>query len=209
MVAVMAGALIDNSDWASIDWKRTRSIVRRLQRRIAKAIKDGKWNKAKVLQRFLTRSFHARLLAVHRVTSNKGKRTPGVDGVLWTTPRLKWNAAARLKDPTFRPLPLRRIYIPKKNGKKRPLSIPSMLDRARQYLHKLALAPIAETTADKNSYGFREARCCADAIEAAFKGLARYNSAPWVLEADIKSCWVQMRQDDDLEFRQQALDTVR
>ena len=128
-------------------------------------------------------------MAVKRVTSNKGKRTPGVDGVLWQGVRAKWRAACSLRRRGYHPQPLRRIYIPKKNGKLRPLSIPCLYDRAQQALYNLALAPIAETTADKNSYGFREGRSCADAVDAGFKALSQPNSATWILEGDIKGCF--------------------
>lgn len=144
------------------------------------------------LQRLLTNSFYAKLLAVKRVTSNKGKNTPGVDGVLWQDAEAKWQAAFSLCRRGYKPQPLRRIYIPKKNGKKRPLSIPTMMDRAQQALHKLALAPVAETLADGNSYGFRELRSCADAIQAGFNALSKPNSATWILEADIKGCFNHM-----------------
>jgi len=185
-----AGAPVDSAKkWRSIDWNYARRQVRRLQMRIAKAVKENKWNKVKSLQYLLTRSFYAKLLAVKRVTSNKGKKTPGIDGVLWKGARAKWRAACSLRRRGYRPQPLRRIYIPKKNGKKRPLSIPVMLDRAMQAVYKLALAPVAETTADGNSYGFRESRSCADAIQAAFNALSKPNSAPWVLEADITGCY--------------------
>lgn len=120
---------------------------------------------------------HGKLLAVKRVTSNKGKKTPGVDGILWKGPRAKIQAAYNLQRHGYRAQPLRRIHIPKKNGKMRPLSIPTMYDRAMQALYKLALAPVAETTADRNSYGFREGRSCADAIAAAFNALSKPNSA--------------------------------
>jgi len=137
----------------------------------------------------LTRSLTAKLLAVKRVTSNKGKKTPGIDGVLWQGARAKWRAVQSLCRRGYRTQPLRRIYIPKKNGKKRPLSIPTMMDRAMQALYKLALAPVAETTADSHSYGFREGRSCADAVAAAFNFLSKPNSATWVLEADIAGCY--------------------
>ena len=185
------GAPIDDArKWASIDWGHARCEVRRLQVRIAKAVQEHRWGRVRSLQYLLSRSFYAKLLAVQRVTSNKGKRTPGVDGVLWPGARAKWQAACNLHRRGYRPQPLRRIYILKKDGKrKRPLSIPTMYDRAMQALYKLALAPVAETTADRNSYGFRELRCCADAIAAAFNALSKPNSATWVLEGDITGCY--------------------
>ena len=128
MTAHKAGALRDFADrWHSIDWKEARREVRRLQMRIAKAVKENRWNRVKALQYLLTHSFYAKLLAVKRVTSNKGKKSPGVDGVLWKDARAKWRAACSLKRRGYRPQPLRRIYIRKKNGKMRPLSIPTML----------------------------------------------------------------------------------
>jgi RNA-directed DNA polymerase len=189
-MTAQAGAPIDAArKWASIDWDHARREVRRLQIRIAKAVKEGRWGRVNALQHLLSHSFYAKLLAVKRVTSNRGRKTPGVDGVLWQGVRAKWQAACSLRRRGYRPQPLRRIYIPKKNGKKRPLSIPTVYDRAMQALYKLALAPVAETTADRNSYGFREGRSCADAIAAAFNALAKPNSAPWVLEGDITGCY--------------------
>ena len=183
-------ALIDDAKkWADINWNHTRSKVRRLQMRIAKAVKEKRWNKVKCLEYLLTRSLYAKLLAVKRVTSNKGKKTPGIDGVLWQGSRAKWQAVFSLQRRGYKAQPLRRIYIPKKNGKKRPLSIPTIKDRAMQALYKLALAPVAETTADRNSYGFREGRSCADAVQAGFNALAKPNSATWILEADITGCY--------------------
>ncbi len=190
MTAVRAGAPIDDAKkWSSINWKEAQRQVRRLQMRIAKAVKEHRWNKVKALQHLLTHSFNAKLLAVKRVTSNKGKKTPGIDGVLWKAARVKWQAACSLCRRGYKALPLRRIYIPKKNGKKRPLSIPVMKCRAMQALYKQALAPVAETTADRNSYGFREGRSCADAVQASFNALSKPNSATWVLEADIAGCF--------------------
>jgi RNA-directed DNA polymerase len=175
--------------WRSIDWDKAQREVRRLQRRIAKAVQEGKHGKVNTLQWLLTHSFYAKALAVKRVTSNKGKKTPGVDGVLWKSAKDKRQAVQSLRQHGYKAQPLSRIYIPKKNGKKRPLSIPIMYDRAMQALYKLGLAPVAETTADRNSYGFREGRSCADAVQAAFNALAKPNSATWILEGDITGCF--------------------
>lgn len=175
--------------WHSIDWNAARRCVRRLQMRIAKAVQEGRHGKVKALQWLLTHSFHAKLLAVKRVTTNKGKNTPGVDGVLWKGNPAKMQVALNLRRHGYKAQPLRRVYIPKKDGRKRPLSIPTMHDRAMQALYKLALAPVAETTADKNSYGFREGRSCADAIAAAFNTLGKPNSATHILEGDIVGCY--------------------
>lgn len=178
------------STWRSIDWDKAWREVRRLQMRIAKAAKEENYGKVKALQWILTHSFYAKALAVKRVTSNKGKNTPGVDGVLWKTARVKMQAVLSLRQHGYKAQPLRRIYIPKKDrNKKRPLSIPTMYDRAMQALYKLALNPVAETTADSNSYGFREGRSCADAVAAAFNALSKPNSATWVLEGDITGCY--------------------
>jgi RNA-directed DNA polymerase len=114
------------SDWKAIDWPTVRHVVRRLQLRIAKAIRAGKHGKAKALSWLLTHSHSAKLLAVKRVTENKGAETPGVDNVIWRTDRQKYAAVQNLKRRGYRPLPLRRHYIPKKNGKLRPLSIPTV-----------------------------------------------------------------------------------
>src|SRR6266446_5675032 len=112
------------SDWQAIDWPKVRHQVRRLQLRIAKAIRAEKHGTAKALSWLLTHSRSAKLLAVKRVTGNKGAKTPGVDNQLWRTDRQKYAAVQNLKRRDYRPLALRRHYIPKKNGKLRPLSIP-------------------------------------------------------------------------------------
>lgn len=181
-----------SSDWDSLDWAGIRRSVRRLQMRMAKAIREKRYGKARALQWLLTHSRAAKLLAVQRVTQNKGRNTPGVDGVLWRSDRQKFNAVQQLTRRGYRPQPLRRIYIKKKNGKLRPLSIPTLLDRAHQALHSLALQPVAETCADHNSYGFREGRSCADAIGQCFNALAKSYAPVWVLEGDIKSCFDQI-----------------
>ena len=161
--------------WESIDWKTANAYVKKLQMRIVKAQKEGHFSKVKSLQWLLTHSFYAKALAVKRVTSNQGKNTSGVDHELWQTPQTKFNAISKLNRRGYQPQPLRRIYIPKKNGKMRPLSIPTMTDRAMQTLYKFALEPIAETYADPNSYGFRTGRSTHDAIEQCFIDLSKGN----------------------------------
>jgi RNA-directed DNA polymerase len=183
--------------WDEINWKQVQKTVRRLQTRIVKAIQAGRWGKVKALQYRLTHSFSSKALAVKRVTGNQGKRTAGVDQVVWDTPAKKWTAIHSLRSRGYRPLPLRRVYIPKKDGKRlRPLGIPTMKDRAMQALYLLALAPVAETTADPNSYGFRSRRSTADAIEQCFKDLSRRKVSPeWILEGDIKACFDKISHD--------------
>ncbi len=181
--------------WEAIVWRKVIQKVSRLQRRIAKAVKEGRWGKVKALIYLVSKSFYAKLLAVFRVTANKGGNTPGVDNIVWINGVDKLQAAKNLKTRGYSPLPLRRVYILKKNGKKRPLSIPCMHDRAMQALFAIALDPVAETTADPNSYGFREKRSCADAIAQCFLSLCRKSSAQWVFEADIKSCFDEINHD--------------
>src|SRR6266704_1122567 len=179
----------------AIDWQTIHRNVRRLQVRIAQATKEGRWGKVRALQRFLTHSYSGKVLAVRRVTENDGKKTPGVDRVIWDTPEKKTWAVHELQRRGYQPQPLRRVYIPKSDGKtKRPLGIPTMIDRAMQALHLLALDPVAETKADRNSYGFRQQRSCADAIEQCFNAL-RHASTQWILEGDIKSCFDKISQD--------------
>ena len=118
-------ALAHQTDnWNLIIWRKVIQRVNRLQRRIAKAVKEKRWGKAKALMFLITKSFYAKLLAVFRVANNKGGKTPGVDHKIWIDGYDKLVAAENLKNRGYTPKPLRRIYIPKKNGKKRPLSIP-------------------------------------------------------------------------------------
>ncbi|MFC0695927.1 reverse transcriptase N-terminal domain-containing protein, partial [Paraburkholderia humisilvae] len=168
--------------WDQANWSHIETEVKRLQMRIAKAVREGRWCKAKVLQRLLTRSHSGKMLAVKRVTENRGKRTPGVDGRIWSSPSARWKGMLSLRHRGYRAMPLRRVYIPRSNGKKRPLGIPCMKCRAMQALWKLALEPIAETLADANAYGFRPQRSTADAIEQCFIVLARRASPEWILE---------------------------
>ncbi len=181
--------------WTTINWRRVERNVRAMQIRIAKATQEEDWRRVNALQRSLTRSFSAKALAVRRVTENQGKRTAGVDRELWDSPEVRWKAIGRLKRRGYRPMPLRRVYIPKANGKERPLGIPTMLDRAMQALYLLALEPVSEGTSDPNSYGFRINRSTADAMSQLFVSLSQKASAQWVLEADIKGCFDHIDHD--------------
>lgn len=177
-------------DWHQTDWVQVHTEVRRLQARIVKATQEGRHGKVKALQHLLTHSYSGRMLAVKRVTENRGKRTAGVDGATWSTPAAKSGAVDTLTRRGYRSQPLRRVLIPKSNGKTRPLGIPTMTDRAMQALYKLALEPVAETTADPHSYGFRPLRSTHDALQQVHNILAaNRNCARWVLEGDIKGCF--------------------
>lgn len=181
--------------WHHIPWSDAHRVVARLQTRVAKAAKAGEWRKVRALQRLLTRSISAKALAVRRVTENRGRKTPGVDGQTWSTPDDKWQAVESLGNTGYRPLPLRRVHIPKASGGKRPLGIPVMRDRAMQALHLLALDPVAEVIGDAHSYGFRRERATADAIAQVRNVLGRDASPRWVLEGDIKGCFDNISHD--------------
>ena len=182
-------ALSDAERWQRIDRHKAEDYVRKLQARIVKAQREGRHGKVKSLQWLLTHSFYGRYLAVVRVTTNKGKNTAGVDHVRWSSDAAKVKAIDTLKRRGYRPMPLRRVEIPKKNGKKRPLGIPTMKDRAMQALYLMALDPVAETTGDQHSYGFRKYRSCQDAIAQCHNVLSRDVAPEWILEGDIKGCF--------------------
>ena len=176
-------------NWNSIQWNKVTRGVKSLQSRIVKAVKAKHFHKARALVFLLARSFYGKLLAIFRVTTNKGSKTCGVDKVLWNTKAKKWKGLEQLTIRGYKAQALKRKSIPKKNGKYRHLGIPTIRDRAMQALFKLGLDAIAETTADPNSYGFRAKRSCADAIEQCHNALCKRNSSQWILEADITGCF--------------------
>ncbi len=193
-VATPAGAVPDKAvDWNAIPWRKVHRNVRRLQARIVKAARAGKWHKVKALVYLLTHSFSGRALAVLRVVSNAGAKTPGVDGVIWNTPEAKSEAFNALRRHGYQPQPLRRVHIPKSNGQRRPLGIPTMADRAMQALYLLGLDPLAETQADGHSYGFRLERNCADALEQVHLLLGNPHGPRWVLNMPGTSEFLQDR----------------
>ena len=173
----------EEQDWNQIDWPKVERNLRRLQVRIAKATMEGRWNRVGALQHLLTRSFSGKALAVRRVTGNRGKRTPGVDKEIWSTAARKWQAMGELRRRGYKPMPLRRVWIPKRGGsnKQRPLSMPVMRDRAFQALYLQALIPVAECRADQSSFGFRPKRSAADAMARCFTLLAQRHSAKQAL----------------------------
>ena len=177
--------------WSSIDWPAVERNVCRLQERIFRASQNGEPAKVKNLQKLLVRSSSAKLLAIRKATQiNRGKRTPGIDGVVCHVPPRRlamFRKGLSLKG--YRPKPVRRVYIPKGDGKERPLGIPTMLDRVMQALVKLALEPEWEPRFEANSYGFRPGRCTMDAIEALHRTLSKPGSSRWILDADIAKCF--------------------
>lgn len=196
---VAGASLRETINWHGINWNQANRNVRRLQVRIVKASREGNHRLVRALQHILTRSLGGRALAVKRVTENKGKKTAGIDGEIWDTPKRKSEGIWKLRKKGYRVSPLRRMYIPKSNGKKRPLGIPTMKDRAMQALWKLAVSPIAEMSGDPNSYGFREGRSTADAVQQCFLCLCRKTSSVWVYEGDIKGCFDHISHDWLLE----------
>jgi len=171
---------------SGIDWNAAEAHVARLQRQLAQAVEHQNRSAIRHYKHLLRHSHHAKLLAIRLVTQeNQGRKTPGVDGRIALTAAQR-DTLLQAMDLERRPLPVRRVFIPKKNGKLRPLGIPTIQDRVGQALHKLAMEPEWELQFEPNSYGFRPHRSTWDAIAQCFTLLAHKNGPPWVIEGDIQ-----------------------
>jgi len=176
--------------WNGIAWAQVRDTVAALQNDIAHAA--GKYRLLEIarLQHRLTGLPEAKLLAVRTILKKKSRHTPGIDGILWTTPAEKMYAALHLDRSRYRASPLLRFYRPRAEpGKMRPIGIPTMNDRAMQMLFTFALQPVAETWGDPHSYGYRLSRSAKDAGRVIREYLTRAQKPVWVLDADIEDCF--------------------
>ncbi len=185
------------TDWTAIDWRQAQRVVRNLRRRIFRAAQAGAGRKLRSLQKLMLRSHANTLLSVRQVTQvNAGKYTPGVDKLVVKTPAARGQLVDQLTTlQPWRAKPVRRVYIPKANGKSRPLGIPTIIDRCLQARVKATLEPEWEARFEGSSYGFRPGRGCQDAIAKIYQ-LARPNKRKkWVVDADIQGAFDNIDHD--------------
>lgn len=177
-------------DWTAINWKLVKKRVKNLRQRIYRATQNGQWNKVRSLTKLMLRSYSNLLLSVRRVTQeNQGRKTAGIDGQRALTPEKRMALVHEMQGYTpWKVKPVKRIYIPKANGKQRPLGIPCIADRVAQAMVKNALEPSWEARFEANSYGFRPGRGCHDAISQCYKRLKRGGDT-WILDADVRGAF--------------------
>src|SRR5215210_2228574 len=180
-------------DWDQVDWDRVEEDVRRLRQRIFTASREGDLKRVRSLQRLMLRSRANAWLSVRRVAEiNAGRKTAGIDGrtALWAETKTELACWVQHRSASWTPKPVRRVFIPKANGRQRPLGIPVIADRALQAVAVNALEPEWEARFEPRSYGFRPGRGCHDAIEAIYKVARGPNpSRRWVLDADLAAAF--------------------
>ena len=186
-----ANGPVTQTDWQTVDWRKAGRIVRNLRQRIFKATQANDLPKVRSLQKLMLRCRSNTLMSIRRVTQvNAGKYTPGVDKLVVKTPAARGKLVDRLTDyQPWRALPVRRVYIPKSNGKRRPLGIPTVIDRCIQARVKNALEPEWEAKFEGSSYGFRPGRGCHDAIAKIFILASPHRRKKWVVDADIEGAF--------------------
>ncbi|HEV7737166.1 MAG TPA: group II intron reverse transcriptase/maturase [Chlamydiales bacterium] len=177
--------------WYSINWRIVNATVNNLRQRIYRASVEGDIKKVRNLQKLLLHSKSNKLLAIRRVTQqNQGRNTPGIDGIVIDTDAGREQLYQYLnKSITEKACPAKRVYIPKKNGERRPLGLPVIVDRCRQAIVKSALEPHWEEKFEASSYGFRPGRGAHDAIQKIYCIAPAGKKRQWVLDADIKGAF--------------------
>nr|MDO8086858.1 reverse transcriptase domain-containing protein [Candidatus Sigynarchaeum springense] len=187
-------------EWKGVDWSTVQSHVEKIQQNIFRETRAGNFSRASKLQKLLVKSLPARLLAVRRVTEhNRGRLTPGIDGVVCIKDADKVALVESLRSKKYNPVPSRVVWIPKPNVGQRRLGILTMLDRAKQAIVMCAMDPEWEAKFEPHSFGYRPGRSAIDAVQYIGKDLMHYKGYKphpgWVLDADISKCFDNIDHD--------------